>query len=339
METISHDTILDTFDKLKLSTDSGKFVSSHNGVYTKYGEGGIRNSYETWETGYGYKYIKMKVLISGEERETLFDLEDLEKIKGCGGVWYLGKNNYVINSLTKKYLHHLVMDFKGSGRGFQQESIDHINRDPLDNRKSNLRLATAKMQQENSKGRIEGTKRERQKIAVDLPGVIEQTDMPRYISYRKEKLKEYFVIEEHPAYIDKITINGNEVPKTFKSIQAMWVDQYATDREPYPIKDKLDEMKKKCDILDKAVKVYKTTNNRAVVMEECEVLKDMFTQRKAKNTKKVYKYDRNNNLVGEYESIIDAVRNNDISEATIRRQLKDDTIVSKKEFSFRFTKD
>lgn len=57
-------------------------------------------------------------------------------------VWYIA----CIDNKTHKhiYLHHLLM-------GFPSETIDHINGNTLDNRKSNLRIATKSIQSINQK--------------------------------------------------------------------------------------------------------------------------------------------------------------------------------------------
>jgi hypothetical protein len=302
--------------------EQDKFVSSHDGVYIRHGGKGIRNSYEIWEDKDQKSYVKMKVLKNGEELQTLFDYTDLKKIKDemeIHGTWSITGNGYVMNSSTKQYLHHLVMDFKSTGRGFQEQSIDHINRDPLDNRKSNLRLATAKEQQENSKGRIDDTKRERQVIAQKLPTLITQDMMPRYVNYRSEKYKQYFVIEEHPVYTNGITINGKHIGKTIKSVQAQWIDQYADPKEPYPIESKLNEIKLKCQLLNEVYELYKKTNEKNIIIEESPILLGITEAKIAKNTKTVYKYDPDFNLVAEYDSIVNAAKANNISDKTINR--------------------
>ena len=53
--------------------------------------------------------------------------------------WSLGTNNYVIchhNNTTRK-LHKIILESN------KYEVIDHINRNPLDNRKDNLRISSA----------------------------------------------------------------------------------------------------------------------------------------------------------------------------------------------------
>jgi hypothetical protein len=88
------------------------------------------NTYDlTGEFGKGYT-------LKGEEFQ--FDLEDYEKIKNFH--WFL-VHGYVKSSLEgedkiKPLLHHLVMDL-GS-----EVVIDHEDRNPLNNRKGNLRVAT-----------------------------------------------------------------------------------------------------------------------------------------------------------------------------------------------------
>lgn len=92
-----------------------------------------------------------------EESVTFFiDKDDLEKVKTRNWHAVTGKN-YIgaavtINGERKTlYLHNFVMnklDFPGRGA---KQTIDHINRNGLDNRKSNLRLVTQSEQNLNQK--------------------------------------------------------------------------------------------------------------------------------------------------------------------------------------------
>ena len=85
-----------------------------------------------------------------------------------------------------------------SGTGF---SVDHINRDPLDNRLQNLRWATQSEQNQNT------DKRKRQCTARELPTGIQQSDIPKWVNYNVETIVQpsgqsynrcYFRIEKHP---------------------------------------------------------------------------------------------------------------------------------------------
>lgn len=298
------------------------FVSSHNGRYNKAGNNrsaDIKNSYEIWKDKDDNMFVKMKVMHAGKEMFTLFDYDDLDKILNLKTTLYMHQG---YARTGNKCLHHVIMNFKYNKN--IDITIDHINRDRADNRKKNLRHATRKQQLENQKGKIEGTKRARQIIAIPLPEEITQEMIPKYVSYRKEKYKEYFIIEEHPVYVNGIMINGQHIGKHIKSIQAQWIDQYANPKIPYPITKKLDEIRSKTDKLDEIYKLWlndKTTKN--ITINEDQIIKELISElRIAKNTKKIYKYDETNNLIEEYDSIVNTFKANNCSENSIRRAVK-----------------
>jgi hypothetical protein len=72
-----------------------------------------------------------------EIAKTLIDLDDVEKCKEYK--WHLSKEGYVIGLKNEKRikLHRLLLDLQDNNY-----CVDHINRNPLDNRKSNLRICT-----------------------------------------------------------------------------------------------------------------------------------------------------------------------------------------------------
>lgn len=69
----------------------------------------------------------------------IIDIDDVDKCKQYK--WHMKidrKNNYAIsNGSNRVFLHRLVMDYYDT-----KMDIDHINRNGLDNRKSNLRIVT-----------------------------------------------------------------------------------------------------------------------------------------------------------------------------------------------------
>lgn len=121
----------------------------------------------------------------------------------CMNEFHLCGSVRITNIESKLYcMHQIIMDFYGHGKGSMGLSIDHIDRDPLNNRMDNLRIADRKMQEQNSKGIAPGTKRERQSIARPLPEGITQDMMRKYViyylnTYNKEKglTREYFTVE------------------------------------------------------------------------------------------------------------------------------------------------
>ena len=132
------------------------------------------------------------------EKNTLFkfSLESLDKIKNI--TWFNTNNGYIAyrkSGYNNIYLHQHLMDYHGNGKG--QLSVDHINRDKLDNRLENLRITTQSIQNSNQ------DKRKRKCNARKLPKELENIILPKYVNYNKEeykpnKFREYFRIEKHP---------------------------------------------------------------------------------------------------------------------------------------------
>lgn len=109
---------------------------------------------------------------------------------------------------TTIYIHQVIMDWYGHGSGTTELSVDHIDREPLNNTLVNLRIATCKEQHDNSKGIVPNTKRERRNDAKELPENITQEELPKYITYNTNKYgknneftREFFRIESHPLLI------------------------------------------------------------------------------------------------------------------------------------------
>ena len=81
---------------------------------------------------------------------TKIDLEDVDRCRDFG-IWSIGKNGYVANYKNGIYLSHFIMNCP---KGLE---VDHIYHDVLDNRKSQLRIATSSQQKMNTRIRSDNT--------------------------------------------------------------------------------------------------------------------------------------------------------------------------------------
>ena len=142
------------------------------------------------------------------------------------------------------YIHQVITGCYGNGKGTKNISVDHIDQNPLNNTLENLRIATRKEQEQNSKGIKTGTKRERKSTARPLPHGISQDMLRKYVVYYHEWLdkdqtreREFFKVEIHPK-LDKpwATKKSNKVTILEKLAQAnKIVDDLENDI--YPVKE------------------------------------------------------------------------------------------------------
>ena len=138
--------------------------------------------------------------------ESYKKLLEFEEIHNAGKkiTWYKLQNGYIMNS-NNIYIHQIITDCYGNGKGTKTISVDHIDRNPLNNTMQNLRLASREEQEQNSKGIAPNTKRERHSNAQKLPPGISHEMMKKYVYYchewrdkEKTKEREYFRVEKHP---------------------------------------------------------------------------------------------------------------------------------------------
>ena len=143
---------------------------------------------------------------------------DFEKKLKKKLTFYKHSNGYITTHHNNLYIHQIITGCYGNGKGTKNISVDHIDQDPFNNTYENLRIATRKQQEQNSKGIKIGTKRSRKKSAIPLPEGLTQDMMPKYITYNKECYnkeknlwREFFRIEKHPK--QKKLISGSKSSK------------------------------------------------------------------------------------------------------------------------------
>lgn len=127
----------------------------------------------------------MKVIVTAKGVRVKVDDSDFDVLSQYS--WYLCRG-YAVTTIGKRpnrrnlYMHRLIM---GEPKGLQ---IDHINRVPLDNQRSNLRICT---QAENAKNR--GIYKKSKNNTSGIAGVtfIKRENKWR-VSFQKDGLRRYF---------------------------------------------------------------------------------------------------------------------------------------------------
>ena len=118
-----------------------------------------------------------------EKNRTLIDLEDIERIKEYK---WCESHNYIICRELNVRLHRFIMNCP------EELVVDHINHNPLDNRKENLRICTS--QQNNMNRSIQSNN------TSDTVGVSWRKDRNKWRAYitlnGKQKTLGLFVLKE-----------------------------------------------------------------------------------------------------------------------------------------------
>lgn len=156
-----------------------------------------------------------------ESYQTILDFERKNN-DGNKLTFYKHSNGYITTHKDNLYIHQVIMNCYGNGKGTAKISVDHIDRDPLNNTMENLRIATRKEQQTNTNGIIPGTKRKRSSNAKSLPEGIYDSMIKKYVIYYREyydkektKEREYFKVEGHPK-LEKVWISSKSCKVSIK---------------------------------------------------------------------------------------------------------------------------
>ena len=178
-------------------------INESNDEYVKICKNCLINKWKK-QDNIGILEVKNK---KGDTVKSLVDFNIVDELKHITWSLIMPCNKFYIQhgktkTLDHYYLHEYILRLNNiqkpdDGKTY---SVDHINRDTLDNRLENLRWATQSEQNQNT------DKRERKHNARELPDGITQKDMPKYVTYNEEiynkekNLKRnYFRIEKHPS--------------------------------------------------------------------------------------------------------------------------------------------
>ena len=173
-----------------------------------------------------------------KSHDKILDYEAFNKKKLT---WFKLANGYIMCSINL-YIHQIITGCYGNGKGTKNISVDHIDRDPLNNSFENLRVATREEQEQNSKGIAAGTLKARSHTKT-LPDGLTHDMLKKYVYYNREfydkaktKEREFFRVE-HPK-LGKIwsTSKSNAVSITKKLEQANKVVD-DLENNVYPEKD------------------------------------------------------------------------------------------------------
>ncbi len=276
--------------------------------------------------------VKMRISDGDNDSYTYFDLFDLEKVKDI--TWHIAAGGYVqgkikvMNEEGKRipknvYMHHIITDFESRGKGYQDESIDHNNGQPYDNRRINIYRATPEEQMQNTSGRFGcsfAIKKE------PFQNIITKTDN-EYIIYTREENDEYYYIENHPLQTEHFTINGLAILDRIESTKLLYINPFASssEKEIYPISKKLDEITNKINLLNTIYENWKLTNSedKNIILKETADINEILNVVGVKLGKHIYVYNDKFEFLGKYHSFASAAKVYGTTPGGINRKLKD----------------
>jgi len=205
-----------------------KIIKSHPGHFVTMGRytGSLRNPHWLVEDKDKNKYYIMYCKSGGYTKFSEKDYKEvINPINNHYPTWHREKIGYILtksynNIKGHMYLHQLICQKHGEKK-FVTQSVDHINKDKLDNRHTNLRFTSQSVQNMNR------DKKKRAKNAHELPeGVDQKRDIPIYCGRRrdpygpnKEYIRFFYTIEGHPLQKIKQKIRdslpeGQQLPQS-----------------------------------------------------------------------------------------------------------------------------
>jgi hypothetical protein len=181
--------------------------------------------------------------------------EDYVNIEKLQKSWSINNGGYIYNNNTNDdlYLHQIILKNLESNPFPNIYSVDHINRDKLDNRRENLRWASQATQNQNR------DKKKRSKSAKPLPDGITQDMMKIYVNYNSEgkvdtpAYRNFFRVEKHPL-LDKFHKDKDNKAKVWSTTKSC----------EFTIQEKLEMANKFVKDLDK----IKTQNEFSKLLEK-----------------------------------------------------------------------
>ena len=204
--------------------DKFTILSLHPGHFVCQGwkAGSLRNAH--WLVKDNDNNSEYYIMNCGNNYYTYFSKEDyndvINPVNNIYPTWSKANNGYIdthsyISPGNRIYLHQVICK-KHNIKAYSTLSVDHINRNKLDNRKDNLRFATQSEQNQNT------DKRNRKHNAKPLPDGLKQEDMPKYVLFYSEKygkdkqnVRYWFNIEKHPK------LNGKKWSTTKSSLKTL----------------------------------------------------------------------------------------------------------------------
>ena len=149
--------------------------------------------------------------------------------------FYKHTNGYIgshVDETNGLLIHQIINDCYGNGKGTKNFSVDHIDRNPLNNSFDNLRIANRKEQENNSKGIMKNTKRAKSKNSHPLPEGIKQDMLPKYVNinvYRGAYHMLFDKKENDIRYGLKMKMKTKDIKKELPKFKKKIKDKYSIE--------------------------------------------------------------------------------------------------------------